>query len=300
MKRINFIVPSPSDSFYYVAKYLIAWLDPSRLYTSITYNKYLLGAINVRVNDMWNEFRRPTRADIYWLDTPLYYNDIYRDVALKKMRPRAVWVASTWNLEMCRDYFDNCEYVPRVVHPLYLMYESVSFEEKEYDLAFVGTCWWRKGCDIFKKLCKELGLRCWMTGDYRKLSLHELIDKLIRTKFLFWMTLSEGFGLPLMEAQCLGIPALCLEAHTNLDYCYTCNLKPELCVSPVKTVIRDDITGRHKVWLYKYEDAREVVKEALSMSESEYNDLSAYVEVKARNFILEWVKKINDKLISLV
>ena len=287
MKRINFIVPRIGDSFYYSVKYAISWLDPSRYYTMIS-NRYMYGCINIRVNDMWNEFRRPVRADIYWLDTPLYYNDIYKTIPLQRLKPRKIYVCSTWNLEMCKQYFSNCELLPRLIHILYMLYEPLPYEDKEYDLCFIGYCWWRKGCDLFKRVCKELDLRCWMTGDYKKLSMYDLIYRLRKTKFLWWISLSEGFGLPLLEAQVLGVIPLCLKAHANLDYCFTCRYDKGLCVEPIGEEIKlDSIGQRHRVWIPDYGDIVETVLYALSLDEEEYNRVSRYVFEKSRKLIFE-------------
>ena len=297
MKKINFIVPRIGDSFYYSVKYVIAWLDPSRYFTSISVSRPVIGAVNIRVNDMWNEFRNPVRASIYWLDTPLYYNDLYKGVPLQRLRPRKIYVCSSWNLRMCKQYFDNCELLPRLIHPLYLLYDPLPYERKEYDLAFIGIAWWRKGYDLFKRVCRELNLRCWETGDYRKYSMYDLIDRLRKTRFLWWITLSEGFGLPLMEAQALGVPAICLRAHTSLDYCFTCEYDKNLCIEPMKEEIRFDPLGqRHKIWIPRYEDIIEAVKYAMSIGVEEYNGLIYYIREKAKKLIYNTLTKLINSI----
>lgn len=292
MKRINFIVPRIGDSFYYSTKYVISWLDPSRYFTSISVNRPVIGALNIRVNDMWNEFRRPVRAGIYWLDTPLYYNDIYKSVPLQRLKPRKIFVASTWNLEMCRQYFGNCELLPRLVHTLYFIYKPLPLSRRKYDLAFIGVKWWRKGYDLFSRICNGLGLKCWETGNYRKYSIYELIDRLRRTKYLWWFSLSEGFGLPLLEAQVLGVVPLCLEAHANLDYCFTCKYDRNLCVKPVREEIKlDSIGQRHRIWIPSYDSIVEVIKYAFSLREKEYSRISRYVRARSRKLILSAFSK---------
>jgi len=293
MIEINFVVPSWTDSFYLSAVYYAKWLDTARYKIHIS-RSYKIGMLNVKLNDMWNEFRRPSRAHVYILDTPQYYNDLYRTVPLQKLDPKYVFVASSWNLEMAIQYFPRAGIVPRLVHPLYLLYEPLPYEKKEYDLAFVGGTHPRKSFREFMQVCEELKLRCWWTGSYYKLSLYELIEKLGKTKFLWWLSKSEGFGLPLAEAQTLGIPAICLRAHTSLDYCDTGYLEPSLWVEPTGEDVRELPFGRHKIWLFDYNEAKRTIKEALSIGEEEYNRLSNKLREIWRKRIMFWAKGIND------
>ena len=206
LRRINFVVPTFHDSFYLSAVYYAKWIDPSRFIISIsTLPKPF--HLNIRLNDMWNEFRRPTKADVYILDTPQYYNDLYDRVPLQRLRPKHVFVTSTWNQDMARDYFNGVEVVPRLVHPIYLSY-PFNPTNKEYDLAFVGGTHPRKAFKEFLKVCDELKLRCWYTGSYRAYDLYTLVDKLSKTRFLWWLSKSEGFGLPVLEALSAGKPVV--------------------------------------------------------------------------------------------
>jgi len=298
MRNINFVVPTFRDSFYLSAVYYAKWLDHTRFRIAISTNPKPFW-LNIRLNDMWNEFRRPVKADIYMLDTPQYYNDIYRRVPLQRLKPRYIFVASTWNQEMAEQYFENVAVIPRLPHPLYLVNDALPYSGKEYDLAFVSGTHPRKAFKEFIQVCEELRLKCWYTGSYSRYDLYTLIGMLKKTKFIWWLSKSEGFGLGLIEAQALGVPALCLYAHTSKDYCFTCYEKPELWVEPREEKVVELPFGRHKLWLFDIEEAKKIVKEALSMDEEEYTRLSNTVKAKTRRFVTKWAKYINELLYTI-
>lgn len=297
MRKINFVVPPGVNSFYYSAKYAISWIDPSQYFTSIS-NSYAFGRINIVVDDMWNQFRRPKKGNIYWLDTPLEYD--MHSVPLQSYKPREIWVASTWNLEICRRYFgDKCKYQPRLIHPLYIYngLKSPAYNyDKKWDMAFIGVCWWRKYCREFKRICQDLNLKCWMTGDYNKIETVVVIEQLKRTKLLWWLTGAEGFGLPLIEAEVLGVLPVCIDAHANMDYCYTSLFDKTLVLDPTGRKVVDDITGRHNVWLFDYEEAKRLIKDMLDMDWFTYTDIAYKISDIAISHHKQWVEMLLNRL----
>lgn len=301
MKRINFITRTSISSYYYVVKYAIAWLDPSKYYTMIS-NRYVAGALNIFVEDMWYAFNTSPVAEVYWLDTALYYADIVDKVRLqRRMRKNVeVWVTSEYNAIQCRKYFPDCRVVGRLVSPILFAYRPLPYSEKIYDLAFFGKASDpRKNYSMFTRICRELNLKCWSTTNYNTLSLYELIDRIRKTKYLLWITLSEGFGMPLMESQALGVPAICSDAHANKEYCYTGIIDNNMFVDVKEVKPVKYLWYRTLAHIPDYEDLKRAVKYALSMGEEEYNKLSQIVREKARQYNIETTNRLTSLLDNL-
>ena len=289
-RRLYFVVPPGINSFYYSAFYAYSYIDPS-IWEAKIVNNPKIGGLNIVVDDMWNVIHNPRRAPIWWVDTPLYYLHIEKPKIPKYVKE--IWVTSTWNYEQCKEFFNNCRIIPRLPHPIYLANTNI-YGEREYDIAFVGSCWWRKFCRQFKDIATELGLKWWMTGSYNNINLLELVEKLKRTKYLWWITGSEGFGLPLLEAQLLGVIPICIDAHANRDYCFSMNLSGTFRVEPVKKYFKIDITGNHKIWEPDWNEVRRKIRE---IANSEFNIEYAKIVANSALKLVEYtVRVLNENL----
>ncbi len=296
MKHLNIITDIQPSSFYYATRYFLSWIDQSQFIVTLSKSIYVKGVINIYIGDMWSVFRYPIKADIYWIDTPLYYDDKYDKVPLQVYKPKHIWVTSRINQRQAHKYFTNVRIVPRPIHPIYMVTNMAS--DKKYDIAFIGDGNYKKGYDLFQKICREYNIRCFSTGSYTRIPLYDLVERLRRTRFLFWVSRSEGFGLPLLEAQSLGVPAICLKAHANIDYCYSAMLDPNLWVDVEKIWIEKDKEPRHRYFEPRINDLYRAVEYALNMSRSHYYVLSTRIQNRTRNMILNTIKWINSFLIN--
>lgn len=295
MISVHFSVPVGLNSFYYSARYASAYLDQSIFRVTIG-SGYKVGSINIRLNDMWNEFRKPTKADIYWLDTPLDYTGVVKPRISSTVKE--IWVTSSWNHDMCRKVVSNikCRIMPRLIHPLFVVSRVSSYE---YDMAFVGSCWTRKNCNAFIETCRRLKLKCWMTGSYNRLSLTDIVDRLSRTRLLWWVTESEGFGLPLMEAQAMGVVPICIDAHANRDWCFIRDVVgDEFIVEPMYEKIVEYGGERHRIWVPNFDDVEKTISRVLSIGDSELMRIGTRLREKALNVTHRYAVELNKRLLE--
>ena len=298
-RSVYFLVPPGVNSFYYAAYYASRWLDPSLYQPLIVGGRYFaLGRPRIVVNDMWQVALRPSSAEVWWVDTPLDYTDRYSgrwDRYVGK-----VWTTSTWNLEMCMRYHSRCSLMPRLPHPVYVAesYDALK-TEKIWDIAFVGARWPRKNWGLFMGLVDKLGLKAWWTASYKAMDLNELVKRLKRTKILWWVTGSEGFGLPLIEAQLLGVVPLAVWGHANVDWCLFCQLAKEYVVEPSGVELVEYSTGRVRAWTVEAAE----VEEKLRMLLRDYDALADVRDAmvrSARRMVAYYARELNERLKALV
>jgi len=256
--------------------------------------------IRIYIGELHNPWTR-TRAwwywvHVWWVDTALYLQGLKYGKVLSKNPIAEVWVTSQWNASFIADFEDlakqgRARIVPRIAHPLYFMdYPDM---EKRWDFIIIATNHKRKNVELFRKICKETKARCLEVsplGDVKAWSLPERkkIELLLRSKFLVFPSRSEGFGMPVLEANLLGIPALFTYGHALKEFGKGFPL-------PVKEV-RDDVepAGHFKSFEVDEAKAVEIARQALSMTKDEYQDLSERIKESTRKWQLQWINFIND------
>jgi len=292
-------ITMPVTSFFIVTQNLRAWIEPNHR-TTITTIPDRHASIRIYIGEVYNPWTR-TRAWWYWVhvwfvDTALYFQGLRYRPVLSKNPIAEVWVTSRWNASFIADFEElqkegRARIVPRIAHPLYFMdYPKV---EKEYDFIIIATNIRRKNVPLFRKICKETKAKCLEVspqGDIKSWSLseREKIKLLLKSKYLLFPSRNEGFGMPVLEANLLGIPALYTNGHALADFALGFGL-------PVKEV-RDDKepTGHFKNFEVDEEEAIKIAKYALSLTREEYDAMSEEIKEETRRWQLQWIDFIND------
>jgi hypothetical protein len=100
-----------------------------------------------------------------------------------------------------------------------------------------------------------------------------------RSKFFLALSMSEGFGLPPIEAMAIGTVPIYLNAH---------GYKENLVGLPIEPIEMDvlctDDNHCFRVWEFSKRELRYEIEHALTMSKDEYEDLSEKVKIKAREY----------------
>lgn len=280
MRRVNIIVPPGVNSFYYAAHYAYSYIDPSRFNVNIATNSRV-GAINILVWDLVDAVKAKKRkAHIWWVDTPQYIDE--KTINYINSNVSEIWVTSP---HLCR--FRNCSVLGRLPHPSILSIQYINRVKRDIDLLFVGERNDRKNWRLFEKLCSRFNLRCVATYRYDKHNINELISLYLRSKVLFWVTYNEGFGLPLIEAQLLGVLPLCINAHASKYYCY---YSEKVRVEEVKIVERGG-----KKFIYYVPNINDVIEILTNLLDA--NKLSrCEVAAIARDYVANTASELNEKL----
>ena len=279
MRRVNLIVPPGVNSFYYSAKYTYSYIDPSRFDVNVSTN-YKVGAINVLIWDLVDAVKVRKKAHIWWVDTPQYIDNNTVEYINKNVSE--VWVTSP---HLCK--FKNCSVLGRLPHPSILSIQYVNRVRRDIDLLFIGEKNDRKNWKLFEWLCDKFNLKCVATYKYDKYNINELISLYLRSKVLFWVTYNEGFGLPLLEAQLLGVLPLCINAHASEYYCY---INEKVRVSETKIIER----GGKKFIYYmpNISDVAEILEKLLSASNIDRCEVAGI----ARDYVANTAAELNEKL----
>jgi glycosyltransferase involved in cell wall biosynthesis len=146
----------------------------------------------------------------------------------------------------------------------------------------------RKNLILIDNITRQLGVRdkTIIVGnlgnpDYSTFSLTEEQKYTLyaRSKFFLALSMSEGFGLPPIEAMAVGTVPIYLNAHG-----YKENLVG-LPIDPIETdTICTDNEHCFKIWEFSKRELKYEIQHALSMSKEEYEDLSEKVKMKSREY----------------
>lgn len=244
------------------------------------------------------------RPMILWLDTP-YLVEFGCD-----MKKAKVYTTS----EYVKGLVKNITHVDSILRPPHnLVAKQVQKEDvkKEYLFTIIGAE--PKGGKIIRKrieytvnMIKEIGLRKMIkvvsnVGDYDipvfTLDVKELYRLLHKTYFYVSLSKSEGFGMPLMEAMSVGVPAVYVNAYSYKEFAVG------IPIDPYDVVIEEVWSWRMENYLVKDSDVREALKEAkeCASSKSCYEDLSAKALEKSKEFAQhDLEKKIVSDLKSIM
>ena len=132
-------------------------------------------------------------------------------------------------------------------------------------------------------------------GDYDipvfTLHVKDLYRLLHRSYFYVSLSKTEGFGLPLMEAMSVGVPAVYVNAYSYKEFAVG------IPIDPYDVVVEEAGAWKMENYLIKDNDVREAIKEAQECvkRKSCYEDLSAKALEKSKEFAQH---DLEEKIIS--
>jgi glycosyltransferase involved in cell wall biosynthesis len=252
----------------------------------------LVGSRNIYVGDaVFSTRYMGRRGDIYWVDTPLVPDK-------KGYDPGApVYVTSRYNEELVKRYGWRVDgVIPRIINPAAFFIKKP--EEHRYDAIWIAYRDQpdRKNVGLMMMLCENLNLRCIAITNVKcrfcigfgSLSDYDKFRLIAESKYLLALSKNEGFGMPVLEAMAVGTVPIVSRIPTFEEY--------------VKGLFVDTNGSRHintvygtmEIWDVDARDAEDVVRNALSMSNSEYNDLSILARERALNIERKAISSIEN------
>ena len=224
---------------------------------------------------------------IVWLDTPYLVN---YGCNMKKAK---VYTTS----EYVKRLIGGITHVDGILRP---PYNLIAEEErkinikKEYLFVIVGAepkdgKVIRKRIEYTVNILREMGLRKHTkvvsnVSDYDipvfSLETKDLYRLLHKSYFYISLSKTEGFGMPLMEAMSVGVPAVFINAYSYKEFAVG------IPVDPYDVVVEEAESWEMENYLIKDSDVREAIKEAqeCASSKSCYEDLSAKALEKSKEF----------------
>jgi hypothetical protein len=224
---------------------------------------------------------------ILWIDTPFL---IDRGCNMKKAK---IYTTS----EYVKNLIKGITHVDGILRPPYNLIaeqERKEYVEKEYLFAVIGAeprggKVVRKRIEYTVNILREMGLRKHVKvvsniGDYDipvfTLDVKEIYRLLHKSYFYVSLSKSEGFGMPLMEAMSVGVPAVYVNGFSYKEFAIG------IPIDPYDVVIEEAESWRFENYLIKDNDVREALKEAeeCASSKSCYEDLSTKALEKSKEF----------------
>jgi len=267
-------------SFEYVADLLHTYLDKYYNVKTTRINRLLIG-INIVITDLYTAletFAFPPKT-ILWIDTawtnapvqPTFKNAIYI-------------VTSKWNAELLRKYGIDAYIIPRGINDDMLPTEIS--QDRNIEFTFIGANsmfkrenlqkynidYDRKGIYETHNTLVELGVRkdsilicdepvCdkepWSVPEHEKWKI------LQHTKYMLWLSRSEGFGLPPVEANACGVPVAYLDMYTTREHLQNMYNFP-IPVNKIKKLYVNFVQREFPQPVYDHKDVVSVVKKMMN------------------------------------
>jgi len=286
LREIIVHVPCRECSFYYFFQnvkqrfkyYKLTQSLMSPTYFNITDAKLFLEALSRVYRD---------KPMILWLDTP------YLVESGCNMKKAKVYVTS----EYVKGLIGHITHVDDVLRPPYNLVaeqERRASVDKEYLFTIVGAEPTKR--EIIRKrvgytvnMLREMGLRRKIkvvsnVGDYDipvfTLHVRDLYRLLHRSYFYVSLSKTEGFGIPLMEAMSVGVPAVYVNAYSYKEFAVG------IPIDPYDVIVEEAGVWKMENYLIRDNDVREALNEAkeCAISKSCYEDLSAKALEKSKEF----------------
>lgn len=252
----------------------------------------MMGSKNIYISDAVIASRYSgKRGDIYWLDTPLVPDKKGYDPGVP------VYVTSRYNEELLRRYGWRVDgVIPRLINPLAFLVNKP--REYRYDVIWIAYRDQpdRKNVDLMIMLCENLNLKCIAITNARcrfcigfgSLNDYEKFKLIAESRFLLALSKNEGFGMPVLEAMAIGTIPIVSRIPAFEEY--VVGLFVKTSGSKHITIVY----GVMEIWDVDARDAEDVIRNALSMSNSEYNDLSLSAREKALDMERKAISSIEN------
>lgn len=244
------------------------------------------------------------RPMVVWLDTPFY---VERGC---DMRNAKVFVTS----EYVKKLLSNVIHVDGVLRPPYNLFaeeERHRLVKKEYLFVIIasepnGGALIRKRVKYTLDILRSMNMRKLtkvvsnvVDYDIRSYTLYEKDKYRLLHRAYFYLSLSknEGFGLPLMEAMSVGVPAVYINAYAFKEYAVG------IPIDPYDVVIEDTPYGKMDNYVVRDSDVRYALTHAkeCALSNDCYTDMSEKALEKSKEFAMYDIEeKIMSALYSVV
>ena len=271
---------------YYMKKYMSLDMDLAYSYQPDTL---------FVVTDLWWAMTKLTSQlsppnAVYWVDTAW---SRYQKPVDKIMTKAEVFVTtSPWNLKLLTNNDIFAYLVPRAVHDEYALKYFNPTNERKYVFTTIATVSKPDGHDkknvqLAYRVVKDLGLyeKSFFICNYDfchakpfTLSDDQKFEILSQSKYFIWLSTSEGFGVPPVEAMSVGTPVIYNDSpYVNFPVQHKYNIP----VQPVRLYELQDPTVK-EAWFpwadFDYETVKKTFKEALSIeyTQVERGELHSY------------------------
>lgn len=291
--------PCIKCSFYWVVDKLKKYL---KLYYNIDALVSTFGLGQVNIDDTVNILQKYSSQPLKifaWVDTTLHLQNFVKTWG--KIKANFTFVTtSKWNYNMMRDVDLNVvDIIPRAIDDeMSIKFVKIDSREKTGFVTLgVTNDIDRKQTKFMDAYFRFLNMRSQITiisnfptADIQTWSLSDEVKYLLfaKSRWYIAMSLSEGFGIPPVEAMSVGTPAIYLNAHA---------FRETLVGIPVDPV-DETVLQHHHVWLYKQQDLKRAIDYALTMSRDEYEDLAHKAYEKSKMYTHKVVLQQLEKYVS--
>lgn len=265
-------------SFEYVAQLIKRYMK--KYYNKDFYVDYKYSSdTTIVIDDLWH-FAYTSLADfaphyaVYWVDTAW--------VAQTWAKPNpalgtyTVATTSQWNANLLHNMGVNALIIPRAIDEDTVTQVFDPHAERDIDMLVLSTVSSPQGHDkketkLAYRVAQELGLKAYFICKFDfcqqkpfTLSDEDKFKLMRRSKFFWWLTWSEGFGMPPVEAMAVGTPIL----YNNSEYvAQYLRVEQNVGITPMAIDLMEDPTVRNHYFphaTYNYNDVLRGVKEILS------------------------------------
>jgi len=261
-----------------------------------------------------DKFLQYTTKMVLWVDTPLSLEHI-ADQADRLSRDTCIYVVLPHQYKLYREYgFKVSGYIPRPVDidtfdKVYNSCDCRDLHERYGDYILTISADQiiappkipRKGLDMYDRLCEYVKqrykLNCiavsnwiWFKHVYRigfgSLSEEELARLIKCARLYVWTSRAEGFGMSPLEAMALSQIVVSCDAPYNEHI-----VGIKFRYDTIEKVFMPEVNAYYYAYIYRFEDLREAVDYALSLSSDEREELGRKARENAKYYHPKYISR---------